>query len=107
MPDRWVISVEDHLNYEIVDIVLKEPIEPKDIVPIGDDIEEKRKKRPVLILSGRAPTWLYGYLSQVTGRSGSIFTHQSMEGWRDNIPRNEGVMRHGREVPYSGIRIRE
>ena len=62
MSDRWVISVEDHLNYEIVDIVLKEPIEPKDITAIGDDIEEKRKKRQILILSGRAPTWLYGYL---------------------------------------------
>ena len=56
----------DRESYEFLEFKLEGPIEPNDLQYIAPRILQERKGRPVLILSGRGPIWLYGALIHET-----------------------------------------
>ena len=67
---EWDVSVELRDDYYLVVIVLNKPITLQDAVAIWKKASEQLSElgmehgfRKPLIISGRAPTWLYSYLT--------------------------------------------
>ena len=56
------VRVEDRLNMEFVEFRLSRPIEPSELRDVVEEITKNMKYRPVVLLSGRGPIWLYGAL---------------------------------------------